>query len=92
MNTPDDDLMRRARRRVKMKLGFYTHALVFVLVNLGLLAVNLSTGGPRWHTWPLLGWGIGLSIHGIVTFLSLRGEGVRDRMLQAEVERLRSGR
>lgn len=30
------DLEKAARRRVDMKIGFYTHALVFVLVNLGL--------------------------------------------------------
>ena len=79
----------RARRRVGIKLGFYTHALVFVLVNLGLFAVNAATGGTRWAHFPLLGWGLGLAIHGVVTFLSLQGQGVRKRMLSAEVERLR---
>jgi hypothetical protein len=88
----DSELMERARRRVNLKMGFYVHALVYVLVNLGLLLVNLGTGGTRWHVWPLAGWGIGLAIHGIVTFLGLRGEGVRDRMLAAELERLKSGR
>ena len=42
--------------------------------------------------FPLLGWGLGLAIHGIVTFIALRGEGYRDRMLADEVERVRSGR
>ena len=78
----------RARRRVGIKLGFYTHALVFVLVNLGLFAVNAATGGHRWSHFPLLGWGLGLAIHGVVSFLSLQGQGVRERMLSAEIERL----
>lgn len=93
-STSDDDrlLERRARRRVGMKMGFYIHALVFVLVNLGLFALNRYTGGERWAIFPLLGWGLGLAIHGIVTFISLQGEGLRDRMLRSEMERLRQGR
>jgi hypothetical protein len=46
-------------------------------------------GGHRWSIWPLWGWGLGLAIHGLVTFISLRGDGVRDRMLQDEIERLK---
>ena len=88
-DTPSDDIETRARRRVGIKLGFYTHATVFVLVNLGLFAVNTATGGARWSHFPLWGWGLGLAIHGIVTFISLRGEGVRERMLQAEIARLK---
>jgi len=85
----NDEIERRARRRVNMKVGFYTHAIVFALVNAGLFAINAATGGHRWHVWPLAGWGLGLAIHGIVTFLSLSGEGWRERLLQKERERLR---
>jgi len=93
-NTVDDDdsLERRARRRVGMKMGFYIHAFVFVVVNLGLFAINDYTGGARWAVFPLLGWGLGLAIHGIVTFVSLQGEGWRQRMLQSEMDRLRQKR
>ena len=63
-------------------MGFYIHLTVYVLVNLGLAAINLASGGKSWHLWPLAGWGLGLAIHGIVTFASLRGEGVRERMLE----------
>ncbi|MGZ5204688.1 MAG: 2TM domain-containing protein, partial [Caldimonas sp.] len=90
--TDEDKLMRRARRRVGIKLGFYIHLLVFVLVNLGLFALNAYTGGQRWAVFPLAGWGLGLAIHGIVTFVSLQGEGVRDRMLASEIARLRDKR
>lgn len=85
----DTDLERRARRRVNAKIGFYTHALVFVLVNLGLFAINTMTGGYRWSVWPLWGWGLGLAIHGIVVFAGLRGEGLRERMLADEIERIK---
>jgi hypothetical protein len=90
----DSELRQLAKRRVNQKMGFYIHLAVFVLVNLGLAAINLIGGGQRWHLWPLAGWGLGLAIHGIVTFASLRGEGVRERMLDDELERLkqRNGR
>ncbi len=85
----EEQLLRRARRRVSQKMGFYIHALVFVLVNLGLCAINETTGRMRWNHFPLMGWGLGLAIHGIVTFISLSGDGLRDSMVAAEVERLK---
>ena len=87
----EDQILRRAKRRVGLKTGFMTHALVYVLVNLGLFGVNLFSGGQRWHLFPLLGWGLGLAIHGVVTLIALRGDGYRERMLAAEVERVRRG-
>ncbi len=88
----DDDIASRARRRVGAKVGFYVHVLVYVLVNLGLLALNELLGGHRWSVWPAWGWGLGLAIHGVVTRLSLQGGGWRDRMLAQEIERLRRSR
>ena len=83
-------LERRARRRIGMKIGFGIHALVFVLVNAGLFVIDNASGGPRWSQFPLMGWGLGLAIHGIVTFLALQNDGLRERMIHAEMERLRS--
>ena len=85
-------LERRARRRVGIKMGFYIHAFVYVLVNLGLLALNAYAGGERWAVFPLLGWGLGLAIHGIVSFASLKDEGWRGRLLESEMQRLRRQR
>ena len=65
MHTPDatislgtpDALQRQARRRVALKMGFFIHALVFTLVNLGLLTLHAVTGGERGLHMPLWGWG-----------------------------------
>lgn len=94
MTTPmtDDEIEARAKRRVDQKMGFYVHALVFVLVNAGLYAINLYQGAPRWHAWPLTWWGLGLAIHGVVTFLGGRGEGLRERMLADEIAKLKNRR
>ncbi len=92
MRTEDHDIQRIARRRVARKTGFYIHLLVYLLVNTGLYGVNLWTAsidghGIRWHQFPLLGWGLGLAIHGLVTWLSLTD--LRETMVDREVERLR---
>lgn len=90
----DEDLQRLAKKRVEQKMGFLTHLLVFVLVNAGLYLLNLLRGDAGWQIFPLWGWGLGLTIHGIVTLLSLQGQDLRERLLQSELQtlRTRSGR
>ena len=77
----------RAQRRVRRKVGFFIHALVFLVVNLGLFAFSQLGGHPR-HV-PVMGWALGLAIHGLVTLVSLQGEGLRRRMLEQEIHALR---
>ena len=84
----DSELQALARKRVAMKTGFAVHLLVYILVNAGLAGLSLSRGGS-WHWGPLLGWGLGLAIHGVVTLLALRGAGLRQRLVDAELQRLR---
>jgi hypothetical protein len=88
-DTLPDQIEQRARRRVSIKLGFYTHATVFVLVNLGLFVLNGINGSSRWSPFALWGWGLGLAIHGVVTFMALRGDGLRERMLRKEIDHLK---
>lgn len=89
MSDTETDLRREAQRRVKLKLAWGVHATVFVLVNLGLYLINRAAGGGRWHVWPLFGWGLGLAIHGLVTWFAVNGGGVRERMVEQELKRLR---
>lgn len=87
----DETLNRMARRRAGAKLGFYTHAAVYLLVNLGLYAINgYFTPSVPWHVWPLGGWGIGLAFHGLAVFVAGGASGLRERMVQAERRRLES--
>ena len=91
MNTPltPEDIDRLARKRAGAKLGWYVHASVYVCVNLFLFAMSEYAFGQRaWSVKPLLGWGVGLALHGIaVWFLGAGGE-FREGMVQKERERL----
>jgi hypothetical protein len=89
--TDDADLHRLAVRRADMKLAFRSHLLAYVVVNAGLVAINLITSpGYFWAIWPMIGWGIGLAAHGVTVYMD--GEGMRDRLVQAELEKLRRTR
>ena len=85
--TPRDDLVRLARKRAGMRMGWFIHLFVFVSVNL-LLAVVSAAGGRYWAFFPLLGWGLGLAIHGTVVFLRIGGLGLYEALIAKERARL----
>jgi steroid 5-alpha reductase family enzyme len=85
----DAALRRQARKRVEAKMGFAVHLLVYVCVNAGLFAISTWFGGGRWSALPLLGWGLGLAIHGVVTVATLQGQSLRERWMAAELQQLR---
>ena len=90
--TPDD-LDQLARKRAGAKLGWYTHAAAFTVVNLVLFGMSRYGFGDRpWSVYPLLGWGLGLVLHGISVFVLGTGSGLRERMVQKERERLQRER
>jgi hypothetical protein len=83
-----DSIEARAHRRVRRKMGLFAHAAVFVAVNLGLGLKHWLSGHPG-HLHLLWGWGVGLAIHGAVVWLGLHSEGLRERLLRQEIERMR---
>ena len=89
MKTDRDSLEARAQRRVRRKMAFFIHAFVFVVVNLGLFALHQFSGHPRAGHFPAMGWALGLAIHGVVTLMGLQTDGLRQRMLEREMQALR---
>ena len=78
-----------ARRRAGAKLGWYVHATAYVLVNIVIFAMSKYAFGNRpWSVFPLLGWGLGVVLHGVSVFVLGSGSGLRERMVQKERERL----
>jgi len=69
----------KAKKRVKELKGFYTHLMVYVMINTMLTVIKIvgtsfygdTFMGPLWHfstfaSW--LFWGMGLSFHAIKVF------------------------
>lgn len=74
----------RAKKRIKELKSFYDHVASYVIVIPVLAVINTYyTGGEHWYTYTAYGWGIGLAIHGIVTFLpSFLGKDWEERKLK----------
>jgi len=60
----------RAAKRVKELRDFYVHLAVYLVVNTGLVIIDLIQGdGLQWAQWVIFGWGIGLVAHGVSVFI-----------------------
>ena len=77
--TTDDQRREEAREYVQRLRVFYVHATVFAVVMVFLFLVNLAINVAAdltgewwawWSGWTLLGWGIGIAIHGLVVRMS----------------------
>lgn len=88
-----EEIDRLARKRAGAKLGWYAHAVVYVVVNLFLFAISAyAFGTRRWSLAPLLGWGLGLALHGVSVFVLGAGSGLRERLVQKERDKLQRER
>jgi uncharacterized membrane protein len=68
----------RATRARGARVGFYIHLAAYLGVNALLLGINLATTpGRLWVRWPLMGWGVGLLAHALVTFALPRSRGAQ---------------
>lgn len=88
--TPEAELRERAVRRLKKVRDFWTHLVVYVLVNgffVGIWAVT-NSHGFFWPVFPIGGWGIGLVMNAWDVFFA---EDFPEDKIQREMHRL-SGR
>lgn len=52
---------------------FFTHLVTYFLVGAMLVFISLETSPDYfWAKWPLLGWGIGILVHALNTFVFRR--------------------
>jgi sensor histidine kinase YesM len=65
----EQDIYLKAQKRVDDIKGFYGNLTSFVVVNIGLMILNLLTSpGHLWFFYPFIGWGIGVVAHGMSVF------------------------
>ena len=86
-----DEKYEKAKKRVEEIKGFYSHLIVYVVVNIGLFFLNLFTSpGFWWFYWPLLGWGIGLFFHamGVFVFSKFPGKQWEERKIKEVMNKM----
>ncbi len=61
--------IRKARRRVKAKKGFYSHLAAYTIIIVFLFLLNhITSPGNYWFQFPLLGWGVAIAFHYLGVF------------------------
>ena len=70
--TTQEQKLENARKHVKRIKGFYTHVLVFVLVNVFIIFSNAIADGKGFNDmdnyYTAFFWGFGLLAHGLSVF------------------------
>jgi hypothetical protein len=87
--TSDEELRKIARKTAENKASFYVHFVVYIAVNIFLIAIWAATSGIDsfpWFVFPLFGWGIGVAAHFIEAF---RGGGYTERLAEKEYQKLK---
>ena len=68
-NYQEEERYFQAKKRVEEIKGFYGNLIAYIVVNIGLMVINLLTSPEYlWFFWPMLGWGIGVLFHGMKVF------------------------
>lgn len=86
--------LERARKRVKKIKGFYTHLLIYVIINIMIVVINIQDLEPGEsyfqykNFFTLFFWGIGLAIHGLSVFLTdfILGKNWEERKIKKFME------
>ncbi|MBF7156750.1 2TM domain-containing protein [Bacillus albus] len=84
-----DEIYLRAKKRMENLKAFYIHLTVYILVNLMLFLINVTSDSSElWFLYPLGGWGIGIVIHGLTTFpLGIFGKEWEERKVKKYMEK-----
>lgn len=90
----------RAAKRVKSIKGFYSHLMVYIVINIVIVIINvqnLDAGESyfKWQNFTTLGfWGIGLFAHGMTVFMPaiILGKNWEERKIKEYMEKERNNR
>ncbi|WP_324068711.1 MAG: 2TM domain-containing protein [Flavobacterium sp.] len=95
MNTQDEIKYQEALKRVKKIKGFYTHAIVYVIINIMIVIINIQSlnEGETYFQFKnfmtAFFWGIGLLAHGLSVFVPnwIMGQNWEDRKIKEFIEK-----
>ena len=82
----NQEVYTNAKRKVETRMSFYTHLAVYLVVITMLTILNLMVAGDYfWAIWPMIGWGSGLIIHGLFTFVFDSPSSLKERLIEKEM-------
>ena len=95
MSTQDEIKNQEALKRVKKIKGFYTHAIVYVFVNIMIVFLNVKNLDPGETYFQFKNfmtaffWGIGLLAHGLSVFVPnwIMGQNWEERKIKEFMEK-----
>ena len=77
-----------AKKKVEARMGFYTHLAVYLMVISLLTILNLTVAGDYfWAMWPMIGWGSGVIVHGLFTFVFDSQSSLQERLIEKEIQK-----
>ncbi|HXH21982.1 MAG TPA: 2TM domain-containing protein [Dehalococcoidia bacterium] len=90
----EDDEYRRAKRKVRARLGFYRHLATYAAIVGTLMVIDLLAGGGLGFSLWIAGiWGAFVVWQALSTFVfpSLWSREAEERMIEAELRKQRGG-
>ena len=87
-NLTDEELYQLATKRLALKKAFFIHLVIYIAVMLLLVVINLSFSSTLWFIYPLLGWGIGVAIHGFTTYSKISSSS--QHKIRKEIEKIKN--
>jgi hypothetical protein len=65
----EEEKYKYAKKKVKDLKGFYSHLIVYFVINIFLVIINLiSTPERIWFYWVTLGWGVAVVLNAVAVF------------------------
>ena len=97
-NLVEQERYERALKRVKKIKGFYTHAVVYVVINIMIVIINIQNLNEGESYFQLHNfftaffWGLGLLAHGLSVFLPdfIMGQNWEERKIKEFMEKEKS--
>jgi len=84
----DQEAYSKAKKRVDAKMGFYIHMSIYLGVCIILTIINLAiTGEYFWAKWPIMGWGVGVTLHALFTFVFIGKSTLKEKMIRKEMQK-----
>ena len=84
----NQEVYKKAKKKVETRMSFYTHLAVYLGVITLLTILNVTVAGDYfWAMWPMIGWGSGVIVHGLFTFVFDSKSSLKERLIEKEIQK-----